>query len=197
MGKSRSANVVRKTKETDIDVTFDLDGKGVCSIKTDIPFLNHLLESFARHGRFDLEIKAAGDTDVDYHHLVEDTGITLGDAFNRAVGNKGGIRRFSSCYVPMDEALVRTCLDISGRPFLRYNVELANRLIRDFDAELAVEFFRAFAHSAGITLHVDKIAGNNAHHVVEAVFKSFAIALHEASRIIHSEKDIPSTKGSL
>ena len=197
MGKKRSANIVRKTKETDIDVAFDLDGKGVCSIKTDIPFFNHLLESFSRHGRFDLEIRAAGDTDVDFHHLVEDTGITIGDAFNKAVGNKGGIRRFSSCYIPMDEALVRTCLDISGRPFLRYNVELANRLILNFDAELAEEFFRAFAHSAGITLHVDKIAGNNAHHIVEAVFKSFAIALREASRIIYSESDIPSTKGSL
>jgi imidazoleglycerol-phosphate dehydratase len=197
MGKKRSANVARKTNETDINVAFDLDGKGVYGINTNIPFFNHLLESFSRHGRFGLEIRATGDTDVDYHHLVEDTGITLGDAFSRAVGDKGGIKRFSSCFVPMDEALVRTCLDISGRPFLRYNVELTNPMILGFDAGLVEEFFRAFAHSAGITLHVDRIAGHNAHHVVEAVFKSVSIALHGASRIVHSEKDVPSTKGTL
>ncbi|MHC4105691.1 MAG: imidazoleglycerol-phosphate dehydratase HisB [Planctomycetota bacterium] len=197
MTKKREAKITRKTKETDIDVAFVLDGKGDYNIKTDIPFFNHLLESFSRHGRFDLEIQASGDTDVDYHHLVEDTGITMGDAFNKAVGNKGGIKRFASCYIPMDEALVRTCLDISGRSFLSYNVELTHPLILNFDATLVEEFFRAFAFSAGITLHVDRLAGSNAHHIVEAVFKSCSIALRDASRVVHPENEIPSTKGSL
>ncbi|HEB31890.1 MAG TPA: imidazoleglycerol-phosphate dehydratase HisB [Spirochaetes bacterium] len=197
MANKREAKITRKTKETDIDVAFDLDGNGNYSVKTDIPFFNHLLESFSRHGRFDVKIRATGDTSVDYHHLVEDTGITMGDAFNKAVGNKGGIKRFASCYIPMDEALVRTCLDISGRPFLRYNVELAYPSILNFDAALIEEFFRAFAFSAGITLHVDRLAGSNAHHIVEAVFKSYSIALHEASRVIYPENEVPSTKGSL
>ena len=197
MANKRAAKITRKTKETDIDVSFILDGTGDYNINTDIPFFNHLLESFSRHGRFGLEIRAQGDTDVDYHHLVEDTGITMGEAFNKAIGNKGGIKRFASCYVPMDEALVRTCLDISGRPCLRYNVELKYPSIINFDAALIEEFFRAFAFSAGITLHIDRLAGSNAHHIVEAVFKSCSIALREASGVVFPENEVPSTKGTL
>lgn len=197
MENTRTAKVNRKTKETEVKVTFNLDGTGDSRIDTDIPFFNHLLESFTKHGRFNLEIRAKGDVDVDYHHLVEDTGITLGDAFKKAVGKKGGIKRFSSCYVPMDAALVRVCLDISGRPYLKYNVKLADPVILHFNTHLVEDFFRAFVYSAEITLHIDRISGRNAHHIVEASFKAFSQALSDAARVIYPENEITSTKGVL
>jgi len=197
MKSSRTATISRKTKETEIEGTINLDGSGNYQINTGIPFFNHLLESMAKHGRFDIQIRAKGDIDVDYHHLVEDTGITLGEAFKNAIGKKGGIKRFSSCCIPMDEALVRVCLDISGRPYMKYNVKLIEPVVLHFDGHLIEDFFRAFIHSAGITLHVDRISGRNTHHIVKAVFKSFSQCLHDASRIIYSEKEVPSTKGML
>ena len=197
METMRTAKIHRKTKETDIQVTFSLDGTGNYRITTDIPFFNHLLESLAKHGRFNLEVRAKGDIEVDYHHLVEDTGIALGDAFIKAIGEKEGIRRFSSCYIPMDDALVRVCLDICGRPYLRYSVKMSNPVILHFDARLIEDFFRAFVNRAGITLHIDRIRGRNAHHVVEAVFKSFSQALGDASRVIYPEREVPSIKGAL
>lgn len=197
MKSTRTATINRKTKETEIEVTINLDGAGNYKIITDIPFFNHLLEGMAKHGRFDLKIQAKGDIDVDYHHLVEDTGITLGEAFKNAIGKKGGIKRFSSCYIPMDDALVRVCLDISGRPYLKYNVKLIDPVILHFDGRLIEDFFRAFIHSAGITIHVDRVSGRNTHHIVEAAFKSFSQSLRDASRIIYPENEVPSTKGTL
>ncbi len=195
MKAERIAEVRRKTSETDITLKFDIDGTGVYAIDTGVPFFDHLLELFSKHGKFDMEIKAKGDIEVDYHHLVEDTGITLGDVFKKAIGDKGGIRRFASCCVPMDEALVRVSIDISGRPFLSYEVTVADPHILHFHAGLVEEFMRAVAHQAGITLHIDSIRGKNTHHVVEACFKAFGIALHDATRV--TGKGVPSTKGVL
>ncbi|MBN2323397.1 MAG: imidazoleglycerol-phosphate dehydratase HisB [Spirochaetes bacterium] len=195
MKSGRTAEVRRKTSETDITLKFDIDGTGVYAIDTGVPFFDHLLELFSKHGKFDMEIKAKGDIEVDYHHLVEDTGITLGDAFEKAIGDKGGIRRFASCLVPMDEALVRVSIDISGRPFLYYEVPVIDPHILHFNAGLVEEFMRAFAHGAGITLHIDSIRGKNTHHLVEACFKAFGLALFDATRI--TGKGVPSTKGVL
>lgn len=197
MKENRTSKVQRETAETDISLQFDLDGTGKYHVNTGVPFFDHLLELFAKHGKFDLEIKASGDVEVDYHHLVEDTGITLGDAFSEAIGKKGGIRRFASCYVPMDEALARVCIDISGRAYLSYNVEIPEPYILHFNAGLIEEFLRAFVHRAEINLHVDSIRGKNAHHIVEAVFKAFGVALHDATKVTGHREDIPSTKGVL
>ncbi len=195
MDKTRSAQVQRKTRETEIEVTFDLDGTGVYNVNTGIPFFNHLLELFSKHGRMDLEIHAEGDIEVDFHHLVEDTGIVMGEAFRKAIGDKRGIKRYATVYVPMDEALVRVCIDISNRPFLTYEVPLEEPVIIHFNAQLIEEFFRAFAFNGGLTMHVDGLRGKNAHHVVEAVFKAFGACLGEAARIAHPGDDVPSTKG--
>jgi imidazoleglycerol-phosphate dehydratase len=195
MKAERTAEVRRKTSETDIMLKFDIDGTGVYAIDTGVPFFDHLLELFSKHGKFDMEIKAKGDIEVDYHHLVEDTGITLGDAFKKAIGDKSGIRRFASCVVPMDEALVRVSIDISGRPFLSYEVMVADPHILHFHAGLVEEFMRAVAHSAGMTVHIDSIRGKNTHHIVEACFKAFGLALFDATRVIG--KGVPSTKGVL
>jgi imidazoleglycerol-phosphate dehydratase len=197
METARMAHVSRNTKETQIEVELGLEGEGNYTVNTGIPFFNHLLELFAKHGRFDLNIHAEGDIEVDFHHLVEDTGITLGDAFKKTLGRKGGIKRFSSAFMPMDDALVRVCVDISGRPYLHYNVELEDPVIVHFNANLVQEFLRGFVQSSGVTLHVDLLRGNNAHHIVEAVFKALALALFDASEIIYPEDDIPSTKGVL
>jgi imidazoleglycerol-phosphate dehydratase len=197
MKPERTSEIKRKTAETDISLRFGLDGTGKYSISTGVPFFDHLLELFTKHGRFDLEIEAKGDVQVDYHHLVEDTGITLGDAFGEAIGKKGGIRRFASCYVPMDEALARVCVDISGRAYISYDVEIPDPIILHFNAGLIEEFLRAFVHRAEINLHMDSIRGKNAHHIVEACFKAFGVALHDATRITGSSSDIPSTKGML
>ncbi len=197
MGKKRQSTVRRKTKETEIEATFGIEGTGTHSIDTDIPFFTHLLELFAKHGRFDLEMRARGDVEVDFHHLVEDAGIVLGQAFRQGIGDKRGIRRYGTAHVPMDETLVRACVDISGRPYLSYEVAIDEPLIIQFNALIAEDFFRAFAHSAEITLHVDLIRGKNAHHIVEAVFKAFGVALRQASDVLSPGGDIPSTKGTL
>ncbi len=197
MDTERTAHVSRETRETKIEVDMNLDGTGSYTINTGIPFFNHLLEIFSKHSRFDLNIHAEGDIEVDFHHLVEDTGIAMGEALKTALGEKGGIKRFGWSYVPLDETLVRVCIDLSGRPYIHYRVEITEPIIVHFNAHLIEDFFRAFAHSAGITFHVDLIRGSNAHHIVEAVYKAFAEALYDASEIIYPQDDIPSTKGVL
>jgi len=197
MESERKSHVKRNTKETQIEVDLNVDGSGVYTINTGIPFFNHLLEIFSKHSRFDLVLHAEGDIEVDFHHLVEDTGIALGEAFSTAVGTKGGISRFAWSYVPLDETLARVCVDLSGRPFIHYQVPIEQPMIVHFDASLIEDFFRAFAHSAALTLHVDLIRGTNAHHIVEAVFKAFSRALFDASEVVYSLDEIPSTKGVL
>jgi imidazoleglycerol-phosphate dehydratase len=197
MESERKAHVKRDTKETQIEVDLNVDGSGVYTINTGIPFFNHLLEIFSKHSRFDLVLHAEGDIEVDFHHLVEDTGIALGEAFRAAVGTKGGISRFAWSYVPLDETLARVCIDLSGRSFIHYQVPIEQPMIVHFDARLMEDFFRAFAHSAALTLHVDLIRGTNAHHIVEAVFKAFSRALFDASEVVYSLDEIPSTKGVL
>lgn len=197
MDTERTAHIGRETRETKIEVDMNLDGTGSYTINTGIPFFNHLLEIFSKHSRFDLNIHAEGDIEVDFHHLVEDTGIAVGEALKTALGEKGGIKRFAWSYVPLDETLVRVCIDLSGRPYIHYEVKITEPIIVHFNAHLIEDFFRAFAHSAGVTIHVDLIRGSNAHHIVEAVYKAFARALYDASEIIYPQDDIPSTKGVL
>jgi imidazoleglycerol-phosphate dehydratase len=197
MAKKRKGTISRKTKETEIETVFGLEGIGNYDIVTDVPLFTHLLELFTKHGQFDLVLRATGDVEVDFHHLVEDVGIVLGQAFHQGIGDKRGSRRSGTAYVPMDEALARVCIDISGRPYLNYEVGLDEPRIVQFNAQLAEEFFRAFAHSAEITLHIDLIRGRNAHHAVEAVFKAFGVALRMASDVRNPGGDIPSTKGIL
>jgi imidazoleglycerol-phosphate dehydratase len=197
MDTERTAHILRETRETKIEVDMNLDGTGSYTINTGIPFFNHLLEIFSKHSRFDLNIHAEGDIEVDFHHLVEDTGIAVGEALKTALGKKGGIKRFAWSYVPLDETLVRVCIDLSGRPYIHYEVKITEPIIVHFNAHLIEDFFRAFAHSAGVTIHVDLIRGSNAHHIVEAVYKAFARALYDASEIIYPQDDIPSTKGVL
>jgi imidazoleglycerol-phosphate dehydratase len=194
----RTAEVVRNTKETQIRVRVNLDGKGAAKLATGLPFLEHMLEQLARHGMLDLEIDAKGDLHIDAHHTVEDVGITLGQAVARALGDKAGVRRFGHAYVPLDEALSRVVIDFSGRPGLEWHVEFTRGLIGEFDVDLVHEFFQGFANHAQATLHVDNLRGNNAHHQCETIFKAFARALRGAV-----EPDpratgvVPSTKGSL
>ncbi len=197
MDDIRIGNVTRKTMETEIEVTLNLDGDGSYTINTGIPFFNHMLELFARHGRFSLDLHGEGDIEVDFHHLVEDTGITLGKAFREAIGTKKGIRRYATATVPMDESLVRVSIDISGRPYLHYEVSIEEPVIVHFNSQLIEEFFRAFVHNADITLHIDAIRGKNAHHILEAVFKAFSVALRDAVEIRDPGGDVPSTKGVL
>ncbi len=197
MAKKRQGTISRKTKETDIETVFGIDGVGNYDIDTELPLFTHLLELFTKHGQFDLVLRAHGDVEVDFHHLIEDVGIVLGQAFRQGIGDKRGITRYGTAHVPMDEALTRVCIDVSGRPYLNYEVALAEPLIVQFNAQLAEEFFRAFAHSAEITLHIDLIRGRNAHHAVEAVFKAFGLALRMASDVRNPGGDIPSTKGML
>jgi imidazoleglycerol-phosphate dehydratase len=191
----RRAVIDRRTAETQIKVTLALDGKGRFENHTGIRFLDHMLDLVARHGGFDLKVKAAGDLDVDQHHTVEDVGIVLGAAFKESLGDKAGVRRFASALVPLDEALVQVALDLSGRPFLVYEVDPVVEWIGTFDPQLAEEFWRAFAFAAGITLHVRSLAGRNGHHVIEASFKGVARALRDAVKI--EGTGVPSTKGSL
>lgn len=195
---SRTAARSRATKETSIDVTIDLDGTGLTDVSTGIPFYDHMLDQLGRHGGFDLTIAATGDLHVDSHHTVEDVAIALGDAFREALGDKAGVRRFASGLYPLDEALVEVALDLSGRPFIVYDVPFGEVLpLGDppFNPELAEHFFQSFATSAAITLHISKRAGRNTHHVVEATFKGVARCLRDAVRV---EGDaVPSTKGSL
>jgi imidazoleglycerol-phosphate dehydratase len=194
----RKSEISRKTSETDINLSIDLDGKGSSQIDTGIGFLDHMLTLFAKHGRFDLNIKCKGDTNVDFHHTVEDTGICLGKAVKDALGSKKGIIRYGSMLLPMDEALIISAVDISGRGMLVYDIDIASEKVGDFDTELAEEFFRAFAQNAEITLHMRKISGKNSHHIVEGAFKSVAHSLMMAVKIDENFKDeIPSTKGVL
>jgi imidazoleglycerol-phosphate dehydratase len=194
----RTAEITRNTKETQIRVKLNLDGTGVAKLVTGIPFLEHMLDQVARHGMVDLDIEAKGDLHIDAHHTVEDIGITLGQAFYKAVGDKSGIRRYGHAYVPLDEALSRVVIDFSGRPGLSYNVEFTRALIGEFDADLVHEFFQGFVNHAQVTLHIDNLRGDNAHHQCETMFKAFARALRMAAEPDpRSKGSVPSTKGSL
>ena len=194
----RSAHVARKTAETQIEVTIDLDGTGRAELATGVPFLDHMLDQIARHGMVDLKVRAVGDLHIDAHHTVEDIGITLGQAFKAAAGDKSGVTRYGHAYVPLDEALSRVVIDLSGRPGLEFHVPFTRAMIGTFDVDLAHEFFQGFVNHAQVTLHVDNLRGDNAHHQCETIFKAFARALRMAV-----EPDpraagmIPSTKGSL
>jgi imidazoleglycerol-phosphate dehydratase len=195
---SRAAEVQRKTTETDVRVRVALDGTGRATVKTGIGFFDHMLEALARHALLDLEVSAAGDLHVDAHHTVEDVGIVLGQALAQALGERRGIRRYGEATVPLDDALARVVVDVSGRPFLAYHAEPPTwQMVGDYDVALTPEFFRAVATHGGLTLHVDLLRGQNAHHVVEAVFKAFARALLEATGVDPRVRDVPSTKGSL
>jgi imidazoleglycerol-phosphate dehydratase len=193
----RTSTIKRKTGETDISLSLNIDGKGKSAIKTGIPFFDHMLTLFAKHVLFDLKLSAKGDIDVDYHHTVEDVGICLGQAFKKALGKKAGIVRYGESKVPMDEALAEVIIDISGRPHLTYNVPIKKTKFIDFDVEVVKEFFEAFVLNAGITIHVNLIRGSNMHHIIEAIFKSFAVTLSKACEINPRKKGVPSTKGIL
>jgi imidazoleglycerol-phosphate dehydratase len=192
---SRTSEQQRTTKETTIELSLDVDGGGSSSASTGIPFFDHMLEQLGKHGGFDLRVVASGDLDVDLHHTVEDVGIVLGTALKEALGDKAGVRRFASSLVPLDEALVQVALDLSGRPFLVYEVDPVAEWIGTFDPQLAEEFWRAFAFGAGITLHIRSISGRNGHHVIEASFKGVARALRDAVKV--EGGGVPSTKGTL
>lgn len=196
-GSGRRADRRRTTRETDVSVALRLDGRGSASVETGVPFLDHMLDAMARHGLFDLEVRASGDTEVDDHHTVEDVGIVLGGALRDALGDFGGIARYGSAAVPMDEALVLCAVDISGRGQAYVDLRFSVERIGTFDVQLVKEFLMAFAANAGITLHVRQLAGENAHHVAEATFKALARALMEAVRIDPRVAGVPSTKGSL
>lgn len=194
----RAAQITRKTKETQITAKVDLDGSGVRTITTGIPFLEHMLDQVAQHGSLDLDIKATGDLHIDAHHTIEDIGITLGQAFTKALGDKTGIRRYGHAYVPLDEALSRVVVDFSGRPGLVYDVRYPRARVGDFDVDLIYEFFQGFANHALVTLHIDNIRGRNAHHIAETIFKAFGRALRMALEIDQRlGGDLPSTKGKL
>ncbi|HHV74310.1 MAG TPA: imidazoleglycerol-phosphate dehydratase HisB [Thermoanaerobacterium sp.] len=193
----REAEIRRKTNETDVYVKINIDGKGNSSIDTGIGFLDHMLTLFSKHGLFDLQVVAKGDLHVDTHHTVEDVGITLGQAFLKALGDKMSIKRYGVSYVPMDEALLRTVIDISGRPYLYYKLRLSSTLLGNFETETVEDFFRAFAFNSLITLHVEMLHGRNTHHIIEGAFKSLGRALDEATKIDDRVDGVPSTKGSL
>ena len=194
----RKAEIERKTAETEIRLTLDLDGTGKSSIDSGCGFLDHMLTLFAAHGRFDLTVEGKGDTWVDYHHLVEDTGIVLGEAFKKALGDKRGIHRYGDTVLAMDEALILTAVDFSGRTFLDYRIELPTQKVGDFDTELGEEFWYGFARKAECALHFQMLAGKNSHHILEGSFKSMARSLREAVRIEEEYRtEIPSTKGIL
>ena len=194
----RKASVDRKTTETDVTATVDLDGNGVFDVSTGVGFLDHMLEQLSRHSLIDISPKARGDVHIDFHHTTEDSGIALGQAVARALGDRKGIRRYASLHLPMDEALTRAAIDVSGRPYLIWKVAFNRPKIGDFDTELAREWFQAFAMNAGVTLHVETLYGDNNHHIAESCFKALARCLREAIAIDPRQKDrIPSTKGSL
>ncbi|MCU0810347.1 MAG: imidazoleglycerol-phosphate dehydratase HisB [Thiobacillaceae bacterium] len=194
----RTAQVTRNTLETQISVSLNLDGTGISRLASGVPFLDHMLDQIARHGLIDLDIQAKGDLHIDAHHTVEDTGITLGQAFAQALGDKKGIRRYGHAYVPLDEALSRVVIDLSGRPGLEYHVDYTRARIGEFDVDLFLEFFRGFVNHAGVTLHIDNLRGINAHHQAETIFKAFGRALRMAVEPDMRMGDVlPSTKGSL
>ena len=194
---NRRSVVTRVTGETDITVELDLDGTGTCSIDTGVPFFDHMLNAFGRHGLFDLTVRATGDIAVDAHHTVEDTGIVLGQAFTQALGDKAGITRFSDVCIPMDETLVQAAVDISGRGQAYCDLPIPTERVGSFDTELAVEFFYAFARDARVTLHVRELAGANSHHIIEAAFKAAGRAMRYACELDPRVNGVPSTKGSL
>jgi len=197
-GTGRQARVERKTKETEIALQLNLDGTGASKVQTPIPFFSHMLEAWAKHGLMDLAIEASGDVEVDIHHTVEDVGIVLGQALRQALADKRGIVRYGTAFVPMDEALVQASVDLSGRPFLVFNVPVARTRVSNFDLDMLQEFFRAFAFNAEITLHVTMHYGHNLHHIAEAVFKAVGRSLAEATRLNPRIAGVlPSTKGSL
>ncbi len=193
----RKGKIARKTGETDIVVEVNIDGSGLYELDSGLPFFDHMLTMLAKHGLMDLTIACKGDTEVDGHHSVEDIGIALGEAFKAALGDKAGICRYATQHLPMDEALVMVSLDISGRPFLVYDVEFQTERTGDFEACLLEEFLRGFAFAAGITLHVQKVYGGNTHHIIEAVMKGLARALDQATKLDPRVQGIPSTKGAL
>jgi imidazoleglycerol-phosphate dehydratase len=193
----RSAKIERNTNETQISVSVNLDGTGKANFDTGVPFLEHMLDQICRHGMLDLDVKAKGDLEIDAHHTVEDIGITLGQAINKAIGDKKGIRRYGSAYVPLDEALSRVVIDFSGRPGLIYEIPFTKKTVGQFDVELFAEFFQGFVNHAQVTLHIDNLRGKNAHHQIETVFKAFGRALRMAIEKDERMVGIPSTKGSL
>ena len=195
--KERRADFVRKTKETDIALCFSLDGTGETSLNTGIGFFDHMLDGFARHGFFDLKVNVVGDLAVDCHHTIEDTGIVLGNAIKKAIGDKKGIKRYGSCMLPMDETLVLCAIDLSGRPYLAFDAEFTTDRVGYFDTEMVREFFYAISYTVGMNLHIKVISGTNNHHMIEAMFKAFAKALDEATTMDPRIRDILSTKGSL
>lgn len=194
----RQAQITRNTLETQISVSLNLDGTGKAVLNTGVPFLDHMLDQVARHGMMDLEISAKGDLHIDAHHTVEDIGITLGQAFAQAIGDKNGLRRYGHAYVPLDEALSRVVVDLSGRPGMEFNVKFVRARIGEFDVDLTNEFFQGFVNHAMVTLHIDNLSGDNAHHQAETVFKAFGRALRMAVELDpRAAGMIPSTKGSL
>ena len=194
----RTAEIDRNTLETQISVSVNLDGSGEREFQTGLPFLDHMLDQVARHGLLDITIKADGDLEIDAHHTVEDIGITLGQAVNQAMGDKKGIRRYGHAYVPLDEALSRVVIDFSGRPGLVYNVQFVRQMVGNFDVDLFHEFFQGFVNHANVTLHIDNLKGDNAHHQIETIFKAFGRALRMAAEPDPRMSDVtPSTKGSL
>lgn len=194
----RSAEVIRKTKETDIALTLTLEGSGKSEVDSGLPFLDHMLTLFAKHGRFDLKLRCKGDIEVDGHHSAEDIGICLGEAFRKALGDKAGITRYADTTLPMDEALILTAVDISGRSYLACDLKIPARRVGTFDTELVAEFWSAFVRTAELTLHIRQLAGRNSHHIIEGVFKSAARSLSRAAAIDSSlAGEIPSTKGVL
>ncbi|HEX9021213.1 MAG TPA: imidazoleglycerol-phosphate dehydratase HisB [Nitrospirota bacterium] len=195
---ARKAVIDRRTRETDIKISLNLDGAGVYSVKTSIPFMDHMFSHIAKHGFFDLTIKARGDTEIDDHHTVEDLGIAFGQALKKALGGSKGIRRYGDATVPMDETLAQVVLDLSGRPFLRYQVELPKKYkLKDFDPGLAEDFFQSVANHAGMNLHIRLLYGRDVHHMLEAIFKAFGRALDQATSIDPRIKGVLSTKGSI
>ena len=194
---SRNASIERITNETRIKLTLEIDGRGEAKICTSIPFLDHMLDLFTRHGFFDLQVEAKGDIDIDFHHTVEDIGIVLGQAFREALGNKKGIRRYGQASVPMDETLASVAVDLSGRPYMVYHVNLPKVKIGEFDVELAREFFQAFVNNVGANLHLNVMYGDNVHHILEACFKGTARALDMATQLDERIEGVLSTKGKL
>lgn len=193
----RSSRVERRTNETQVSVLLTLEGEGEYTMATTIPFLDHMLGAFAKHGLYNLTVEAQGDTEVDDHHLVEDVGIVLGEAFAQALGEKVGLARFGHAVCPLDEALVRCAVDFSGRPYLVYKLSLKQKRVGTFDTELAEEFYKGFAMGAACNLHLAQLEGRNSHHILEASFKAFAVATRDAVRLLERAKSIPSTKGVL
>lgn len=194
---SRKASIERNTKETEIKLNLNLDGTGYSDIETGVGFFNHMLDGFTRHGLFDLSVRVHGDLEVDDHHTIEDTGIVLGTAIKETVGDKKGIRRYGSCILPMDEALVLCAVDLSGRPYFSWNAEFTSEKIGDMSTEMIKEFFYAISYTSGMNLHIKVLTGGNSHHVAEAMFKSFAKALDQAVSFDPRITDVLSTKGSL